>query len=434
MPRLLCIFACLVSCLGCPGVKSTVSTPQRIVSEADRPALRVRITGNNDLIDAISRRWKSISDQNLDIQAVDSNDLLSAERIKTDILIAESRWLPTLVERRWIVTLPKQIAGAITNASTDRNQHSEWPLVWKQSATYGQRMWGLPLGVPLMTFIEVPNDQNISSGPWIERIVEAESPLSKSNLTGQIQTANFDDFLLDRFLIFATSLNPRATDSGFLFNLNNARSRLGEAWLSDAAALFGKLYRGKIELANMQPDKAWESVADKSAGWALAWPASRSESAQVVQVQSLTTWVDSGRGLVAAFTTMNRQTAVSIRFIHWLNEDIQRQEFSKYSAAIQPLPEYWLSKGEQIDINRYQEIMKRAFDDRFAVHELRFAESPPYRQSLTAALRRILKAPETAEAELQKCEAHWDELTAKIGQEIQKKRFKLSLELEAYRE
>jgi len=431
MPRLIWVVAFGVCLLGCPGSKPKSLPEAQHASEAERPPLRIRVTGNNELVESIVRRWKSISDQPLDLQSVDSEKLLASESIKADVLIFESRCLPTLVERRWISKLPKLVLDTHSSESSNSDGNTHWPLVWRQSATYGQCLWGIPLGVPMMVIVESSEEKSPPLTTWAERISARKSKAAKTLSTDNL-VATSDSLLLDRFLIIAASMNPKPSETGFLFNINSARSRLSEPWLGNAATVFAELYSDQLNLASVQPDLAWELVAKKQADWALAWPSSRGESSSTVQ--SPKSWVDSGSGLIVSLTTMNRQSSASIRFINWLNEDSQRQEFSSHTAGIQPLPERWNVSGERIDVNRYREMMKRAFDDRFVVHELRFAESFSYRQSLIEALKRILKDPATAEVELQKCAAAWDKTTATNTREIQKRRFALTLDLEAYRD
>jgi hypothetical protein len=131
---------------------------------------------------------------------------------------------------------------------------------------------------------------------------------------------------------------------------------------------------------------------------------------------------------------MNRQSATANRFLIWLDEDAQRQEFASHSFAIQPTPDRWLSVSERIDVNQYRERMKHAFDDRFVSHELRFAESMPYRQRLIEALYSIIQNPENAETEFQLCGEDWNRLTAQVGRDVQKKRLAKGFGLEAYRD
>lgn len=429
MPRSICFLAIGVFLLGCPGPKKMSPPAASNVSEADRPALRIQFTGSVELADAIARRWKSISDQPLELRSVDSDKLLAMKSLKADILVVESRCLPTLVERHWISKLPKRLSESHASEVSNNGEPAQWPLVWRQSATYGQRLWGIPLGVPMLAIVENADGKSKSPSSWTERVTAHQAEKPEANTPEKNIS---DSFILDRFLVIAASLNPTPSDSGFLFNINSARSRLSEPWLIKAATVFGELYSDQPSMAHSPPDATWELVAKKSNDWALAWPASQSTSA--LTVFPLNTWVDSGHGLVASLTTMNRQSSASIRFLIWLNEDAQREEFSSYSVSIQPVPDRWASVGERTDINRYREIMKRAFDDRFVVHELRFAESFPYRQSLIEALNRILQEPTSAEVALQECSLEWDKTTASISREIQKQRLALTFDLEAYRD
>ena len=85
MPRLICFLAIGVCLLGCPVPKPLSPPTASSISEADRPPLRIQLTGSVEMADSIARRWKSISDQPLDIQPVDSDRLLAMESIKADV-------------------------------------------------------------------------------------------------------------------------------------------------------------------------------------------------------------------------------------------------------------------------------------------------------------------------------------------------------------
>ncbi len=432
MPRLLWMVGLCVCCVGCPQSKPVDPPSTPSISEAERPPLRILVMGNRELIEAIARRWKSFSEQRLDVQSIDVDQLMSSDSIKADIVIAESRCLPSLAERGWISPLPKQMVDVVAHSTTSKLHQNEWPLVWRQTASYGQRLWGIPLGVPMVAIVEHTPSRPDELPTWAERMVEGDSSSRDTDSIDDSPNKVPDTFLLDRFLSIAASMNPRPDESGFFFNINSAQARLTESWLVEAATLFGQLYRKRVDLASLPPEVAWESVADKKSHWDLAWPPLRGDSS--LSVHAPVPWVDSGRGLVASCAKMNRQSAVSKIFLNWLDEDTQRQEFSAYSSAIQPLPERWPTVSDRIDVNRYRELMRRAFDDRFVVHELQFAESFPYRQRLVEALQRIVNDPKSAKTEFEQCTADWDRFTATTGREIQKRRLAKCFDLEAYRE
>ncbi len=435
MPRLLWIIGFVACLAGCPQSKPVAPPAKSTLSEAERPPLRILMMGERSWADAVSRRWQSVSEQRLDVQTMTANEIASSTSIKADVLVLESQWLPTIVERGWISPLPKQILELPTDVPSDPTssnlRQNAWPLVWRQSATYGQRLWGIPLGVPMMTVVNQADSQSTAFMTWHARVTHRKQVSLDKASTDEKQTVS-NSYLLDRFLMIAASLNPRQDDAGFLFNINSGQARLHETWLLEATMLFGQLYADRIEQANMSPESAWEYVAAKKSDWALAWPTATGNSSLAVQVPQH--WVDTGRGLVATSTMKNRQSGPANRFLIWLDEDAQRQEFASFCNSIQPTPERWSTSSERADVNRYRELMKLAFDDRFVVRELRFADSLPYRQRLVDALHAILKDPARAEAELKLCAADWDQMTAKLGRDLQKKRLARSYELEVYRE
>ncbi len=435
MPRLLWIVGFVTCLAGCPQSRPIESSSKSTLSEAERPPLRILVMGHHSWALSISRRWQSISEQRLDVQTMTAAEIVSSTSIQADILILESQWLPTIAERGWISPLPKQVIespiGTFSESTKSGSRQDDWPLVWRQSANYGQRPWGIPLGVPMLVVVDQTDHQSVSLRTRLEQVKNRTPSSFDKGSTDEKQTVS-NSYILDRFLMIAASLNPRPDDAGFLFNINSGQARLHESWLQEAATLFGQLYEDHVELANQSPESAWEFVAEKKSEWALAWPSSIGNSSLIIQAPER--WVDTGRGLVASSTSKNRQSGPSNRFLIWLDEDAQRQEFASLCTAIQPTPERWSSSSEHVDVNRYRELMKHAFDARFVVRELRFADSLPYRQRLIEALQAIVKDPSSTEAELKSCATDWDQMTTKRGRDIQKKRLARSFELEAYRD
>lgn len=435
MPRLLWIVSIFALLAGCPQTKPLEPQSKSTLSEAERPPLRILVVGSDSWSASISRRWQSISEQRLDVHTITTDEFVSSTSLKADILILESQWIPTIVERGWISPLPKSVLespiDSPSGSSINHLRQNAWPFVWRQSATYGQRLWGIPLGVPMLAIVNQADNPSTPTTSWRDRIAQRKPRIQDDASKDEKQSVS-SSYMLDRFLTIAASLNPRPDDAGFLFNINTCQARLQENWLLEAATFFGQLYVDRMESANMSPESAWEYTAAKKSEWALAWPSSSGDSPLAVQAPER--WVDTGRGLVAASTTKNRQSGPANRFLIWLDGDAQRQEFASLCATIQPTPERWTSATERVDVNRYRELMKNALDDRFVVRELRFAGSLPYRQRLAEALRAIVKDPTSAPAELKRCAADWDQMTAKLGRDIQKKRLARSFELEAYRE
>ncbi len=68
-----------------------------------------------------------------------------------------------------------------------------------------------------------------------------------------------EDWLVDRFLIEAADHAPEVLESGFLFYLNDGRSRLDERWLIEFAIVFGKQYHSNPAAALASPTSAWDS-------------------------------------------------------------------------------------------------------------------------------------------------------------------------------
>jgi hypothetical protein len=383
--------------------------------------------------DTVSRRWRSISDQRLDIATYQTELISASELPDADILLAESRWLATLVERGSVVPLPK----AVIQSNRDSNQEktssldTNWPWAWKRAATYGQRIWGIPLGAPLLVHVSrgsvatVPDSSttpNLTSPP---QAAETKSePIAQEN-----------SWLVDRFLIVAMEFNPKPSDTSSFFQMTNGQSRLNEAWLVKAAATLRDRLGPTDETAREgTPNLAWQKVLDGRATRGIGWPKSNGDEVSLrndgLAIEAPKRWIDSGVGLIAIITKKNRQSSTSIRFLKWLDEDEQRAAIGSVDDRFQRLPENWQPRSERPDIRRYDELLLRGLDDRLALTELQFADAKPFRKRLDQALKKIVVDPALASAELNLCHQDWNRLVEEVGSETMKRRLALAYNLD----
>lgn len=403
---------------GCPAPKPVKDVSAGAAHEAARPPLRVRLQGDESLCEATARQWQSISEQPIEVTPITESDLAASKLPAADVVVFESRWLATWAERDGLVPLPKTMLESHDSAGSAADSQvvgAAWPPTWRKAADYAKRIWGVPLGVPLSAMITSRTD------------VKPTTPDSMTT----------DDGLVDRFLVEAAAGSPEVLEDGFLFYLNDGRSRLDERWLIDFSTAFGEKYHATPWLASMNPSSAWEEVAAHRVRAASGRPPSVSSTrAEVAEdkgliVTSPKQWLDTGRGLVACIARGSRQSSASIRFLKWLDENEQRIVLSQRDRRIQVLPEQWKTASNRPEIRAYEEQLVRGLEDRNAIRELRFAEFEPYKNRLEQALRKIIDSPDSATQEMKACHDDWNQLTEKLGRDTAKQRLLRAYGLEA---
>ncbi len=135
---------------GCPAPKPNNESTTGVANEAARPALRVRIQADEALCELVSRQWKSISEQPIEVVPITAAEIAADKLPAADVVVFESRWLPTWAERDGLVPLPKSMLesegkeGNSTSESPSISQSmvGDWSVTWKASADYGKRTWG----------------------------------------------------------------------------------------------------------------------------------------------------------------------------------------------------------------------------------------------------------------------------------------------------
>lgn len=400
---------------------SAVSSASISTDDAKRPPIRIKITADSKVIEAIERRWKAISEQRLDIQPITVQELFESQDLKADIIIGPSLTIPALVEHNLLVPLPNHLL------ESQQSDDSRWPAAWKQTVTYGRKLWGVPLGCPIYVNAEHVKPDT-ASNPQSSNKPKEEGNTHTSDSQNR-KTENQSDWIVDRFIAFASTVNPDASDLTFFFKLDRAKSRLNQQWIYKAAQDFAESYKEHPEYANQSPADSWESVENGELPKAIAWPHSSTKGSAVL-VSELKPTVEPGRGWVASMTKLNRQTSVSALFIKWLDEDAQRQVFSDLTPSIQPISTRWPSSNEQAGIDRYRAIVKSNATDSQLVRELRFSNAHLYRAPLAKAIQAILLDPSKAKEQIDTCHEEWEAITNKVGREIQKQNITRFFDLE----
>lgn len=452
MSVLLLVTSCslLMSAVGCTDTSAMKPAPADAAnpnqslasgnSEAGNPSavssvpLRIRADLPQDVLDAIARRWKSHSEQPIDLQPMNTYDLLSgatksdsgssSSKPQADIFLIESRWLATFADLRWVRPLPTSLLESVPNIAH-----------WRRVATYGQRVWGVPLGTNFLISIE-PSEKNgaIATAPDFPTLI------------AQDESRESIDWIVDRFLLSAAADNPSASDSSFLFKPIGAKSRLNEAWLIEAATKFAVASEKESSAANLfsSPEVAWEGTRQGVVKQSHGWPAANNdllESKAVRGEDSLSQnqrdfvvtapeiWSDSGRTLLVVLSQTNRQSAASERFTNWLNDDAQRQALAEVTSRIKPLPENQRKVTARPDRDSYHRLIASAVNERYVSVELQFAGAEPFRNLLGKALLKIVRKELSPQAAFEECHKQWEALSDQTGRDRLQRSLYLSLDL-----
>jgi len=451
---LLVIATCsfLLTTVGCSDASTNLTAsgntdgPPKLGSlKISKVPLRIQAEMSQDVLDAITRRWQGFSEQPIDLSVLDNKLFYNstkeltassggtATKPQVDIIIAESRWLGTLAERKWVRPLPTSLADTV-------------PAVphWERVAKYGQRLWGIPLGTNFLASIAFADNSALPQKGYGNSTGGKDIGESIGEL----------EWIVDRFLVKAAAANPTPSDSSFLFKPTGAKSRLTELWLADVATSFS------TEFSAQQPDvkwddqslfrlgrsaeSAWELTRDGVFSSALGWPdvthqltdsnKLESEEEKKTHEQKLTItapekWVDSGRTLLATIADTNRQSAASEIFLRWLNDDAQRLWLAEITPRITSLPGNTRRVTDRPDRDTYHQLIASAVNDRYVTIELQFDGADKYKELLGLALVKLIRGESDAIESLQSCNREWESLTNTRGRERQQKLLYRALEL-----
>ncbi len=83
---------------------------------------------------------------------------------------------------------------------------------------------GVPMGTPILVLIESSS--------------ESTAAQDRDASAGRDDATPVSDWIVDRFISYAASVNPDPTDLTFLFKLDRAKSRLDQEWIAEAAKQF----------------------------------------------------------------------------------------------------------------------------------------------------------------------------------------------------
>jgi len=439
------LFACL-ALAGC-GQKDLPKTVEPVASE--RPALKIWLVDAPELEKEISLRWQAASDQALKIVHLSSDRVANEVPFSADVVIYPAMLLGDLVQKQAIGRLPAQAlgAGGSENGTGERSSSSPstWQVRWRTSATFGNQLYAVPLGITNLSVVMTGLDAsplNEASGLvsqskdfnsqsmeyWTQFVNHAETTLAgnKSDreklLAEQLAKWTFEEkgALVDRFLFLASTTIARNRG---LFELVKMESRLNQVEFGNSAKILSRLAYLFPDTIAVEPAKAWELAISKTdVGFAIGSPNSImgptldvSGNATVAKLA----W-NPGRGLLASIGKKTRQTAVSSQFLAWISEPEQRESLRSVCTRVELTAEQNDRNNVRDDYRAFQAINNRDLRVEPMGLSLRMANANQYRAILADCLVEAILQPDRIDSIMVGCSSKWDQLTAKLGIETQR--------------
>lgn len=482
--------------LGCSPSRSTSDIASPPQDESQRPPLVVWLVDAPELAEPIEQLWLATSSQSIRVEVVDGASYLQRAECPADVILAPALDLAELADREWISPLPQslaRLAGGPPGSSASRRSPAAngaasgerwddlgdtssgaWPEAWQNAASYGRRMWGVPLSLPVWTLVigqppsgqDQPTPEEETSSPadagewtssWLKLPVGPEPSEADQ---ARVATGTDVDWLVERFLALLSQQTTRPEPLGVLLDISDAQPRLDDPTVIKAAeTLIASIRQSPLPLGETSawlapPDQAWRAVADGSIPWALAWPAPQLEFIPagsetdpepldagdvLLRVRRLPSPsrdtpaeaapVAAGQTIVASIGFRTRQSAVAGFFLEWLNEPGQRRSLSRHSWRISPLPDASLEAGASMERLEYRQFAALSWQANKLRPELQLNGARQYRQLLGEALLVGFDDPERLPAALQQCARQWRQLTEQLGVSKQRRSYERSLGL-----
>jgi hypothetical protein len=284
---------------------------------------------------------------------------------------------------------------------------------------------------------------------------------------------------LDRFLIVLASLSPSGNQSSLLFDPLEMKPKFLTQTFVKAVMLWASQARRDPEAWLVSHGDAWQRVGMQKSRWAIGWP-SVDDNQQPLEAQSSeegsgsladrplesggpqgaekgwegavvlecrlaqrsaglvgeslggdarsTDWVagaqavlvDPGTQWLLGVGSNSRQSAQSLRFALWLDEQEQREALARQSSWFSPRP---LGLGGLAATDpaksSYHQLFVRAWDHPSVVNELRFRGASQYRHILSEGLVEIAMVPENAVQKLRDMAEACESLTLSLDRSSQ---------------
>ena len=447
LARVAAAFAVAVAVAGCDFFSSpeaAAPAPTPTIPDAQRPPLRVAVSSRYPgLAASLERRWATVSEQPLEVIAAE--ELLGGERVQADVWIMPAMTLATMVEGKFVTPLPDGAVGPIAPPEGKAAAGTSLPAAWVKSGTYGQRLYGRPLGLSLVLARAhaADNPDPVPDGAdgadradGATRALIADWQRVAVRPPGGAAEAYPPD-AVDVFLAIAAAKRPRAYEASLLFTELGFKPRLLEPWMVEAAAATAACLRRESAGPSAELVVGWEngegvrdgvSVDSEAAGgdWLpLATPSpdaagSASEQQVVPETGAAVSTaevepgrlaaVDAGHAPLVLLSSSTRQSARAIFFLRWFDEP------GVVAAVAGELP-WAVPLGPAAAEGSYRRAVLRLSDLRELPAAFAIPEALRYRETLLTTLRTLVEADEGVDAAeaMRRCAQQWEAITESAG-------------------
>jgi hypothetical protein len=447
--------------LGCSNSDNETPTAKTIPL-AERPALEILLVDCEAVAERIELRWRAASEQPIQCRAISSDRLMQSlregERINADVILFPNYLIGEMVESETVTRLPSQLAAlGDASSSLEVDIETQWPPHWRRNSRYGEDVYGVPLGAPLLAWIS-----SGETGAGISESDAAGSEIDNESASDTGQSEDLDrrdsQFLLDQFAMLLATQYRQVSQTGTLFRLATMSPDLRSPEVIAAVSQLKEISTTFPKSVAYDPSVVWTTVGaaplDNPTGQSgFGWPGTDSSSDLQSQAFNATfpifdadwkDWTemamagrisptkyrifDSGRGLLASLSRTTRQSNTATQFLKWIDDDQQRSDLMNDDARIQPRPDVLLSSSTSlVNRNRYFTMLVAAWEGSFIQYELRNAGAYRMRQSLAESLDRIVREDVDIADELAKCSQQWQTIIDEYGNENLRRSIERSL-------
>ena len=144
------LWLCLGSLLGCPGPRTVPGdrADLRDPTSAPAPPLAVLVVDDPALGPAIARQWRAQTEETLEVQEISSAGVEQAHRLPADVIIFPVGLLGTLAQRGLIQPLPPALLESPTFDARDI-----FDAVRLAQMRWGRQTVAVPLGLPQLLLV-----------------------------------------------------------------------------------------------------------------------------------------------------------------------------------------------------------------------------------------------------------------------------------------
>jgi hypothetical protein len=413
----------------------------------------------------LQRQWMADSEQPLEVRSLTPQELLAESHCACDVLLYPSRLSGELLQRGWIVKLPKaayrdnnsletengslQAATNETGTATDfaatQNDSVELPAAWRAQSEYAGETIAVPLGcsIPVAVVSQKANELFASQTAvpkWTTVLdtLAPESRLDASQVAPKwtVTDSSVDrEALVDRFLAVVATVSERDPSYGLLFDIQTMHSRLNEPEFAYAASLLARL--------GSQPDGQAAVLGSHTLAWKWAAESDlpRVSLASAVEVEPGASelvqgdiWLfdegatssdpdllasaatgrskvrgwNVGAGLLAGMSANCRQSTQAVALMRWLQQARTRSALASLIPGIDPgVPPGGI---DSLSSKSRQKIAENLTSNSIS-QELRLPKAHLYRESLAEGLLQYLRGDRSAEQAMQETDQRWWEIT-----------------------